>query len=231
MKQELSKRHILNSSDLLFALEKLNINIDSFDDIFLSDDIFEIIIGAILVQQTKWKNVKNILEPLKQKKLTNIHNFVKLEEFELYTLISSCSFAKIKTKRLLMLAHNILNDFNSIDEFKKHATREWLLSQKGLGFESSDYILCYAFKRAVMVTDSYSARLLSSYGYEFEDYNELQSWLENGVYENFYKIKKLYKSEVDIDMSWLFARFHGLIVEFCKKHCKGKKIVDKILDL
>jgi endonuclease-3 related protein len=93
--------------------------------------------------------------------------------------------------------------------------REWLLSQKGIGPETADSILCYACERPVMVVDSYTARLLHTFGYAFENYHDLQEWCEDGL-------RKLYN---DFELVTLFAYFHGMIVEYVKQNANGKEVI------
>ena len=84
--------------------------------------------------------------------------------------------------------------------------------------ESADSILCYMAKREVMVVDSYTARLLERLGYTFEGYEAMQEWLSDGILAN---EALLYERYPDItDLSTAYALFHGLIVEYCKQHCK-----------
>jgi len=83
-----------------------------------------------------------------------------------------------------------------------------------LGKESSDSILCYACEREVFVVDNYTVKLLGKFGYNFEEYDELKDWMENGILSNLEKIYEIYQEEKTINE--IFARFHGKIVEFGK---------------
>ena len=67
-----------------------------------------------------------------------------------------------------------------------------------------------------MVADNYTYKLLKSYGYELEGYDELKEWLVCGLLENYSKVCEIYGYEIPINE--LYARFHGKIVEFCKEH-------------
>jgi endonuclease-3 related protein len=66
-----------------------------------------------------------------------------------------------------------------------------------------------------MVVDSYTKKLLLSYGYEFETYDEIKDWLEFGINENYDKITQIY--DKTIELNEIYARFHGKIVEYMKK--------------
>jgi hypothetical protein len=60
---------------------------------------------------------------------------------------------------------NIIDEFDSLDNFKANVTREWLINQKGFGYESSDSVLCYFAYRDVMVVDNYTLKLLKKLGF------------------------------------------------------------------
>jgi endonuclease-3 related protein len=130
-------------------------------------------------------------------------------------LIRPSGLIKAKSKNIILLCQAILEDFGSFELFKDEVTREWLLAQKGIGPETADSILCYACLREVMVVDSYTARLLRTFGYEFENYSDLQEWCERGIREH-------------CDESILqrtFAHFHGMIVEYVKRNTNGKSVI------
>jgi endonuclease-3 related protein len=80
-----------------------------------------------------------------------------------------------------------------------------------------------------MVIDGYTSRLLKSYGYEFERYEEIQEWFYDGVLSSWNKTVQLYNG--DIDETTLWARYHGKIVEFCKENMRGKNSISNILDI
>lgn len=191
---------------------------------------FEVVVGAILIQNTAWSNADAALQNLRSKGLLSLESIAGLDEAELAEIIKVSGFYNQKARRLSLLCKAIIADFGDFESFKSGVSREWLLTRKGIGAESCDAILCYACERAVMVADSYSARLLGALGYEFESYDELSAWLGELEFGRIYefvnsanspcyaaaKVDKL-KSE-----NGVYALFHGLIVEFCKAHLKGK---------
>ncbi|MDD7296902.1 MAG: hypothetical protein PUG77_06405 [Helicobacter bilis] len=97
-----------------------------------------------------------------------------------------------------------------------HVTKEWLLSQKGIGLESASSILNYALKREEMVVDSYTQRLLGHCGLLFDDYHSMQDFLTR----NLYRASEIYG---DMPLAQIMARFHGKIVE-CSKQYKLAKL-------
>jgi len=176
---------------------------------------FEVVVGAILTQQTKWQKVEKALDNLKENNLLDLNSLASCDTKLLATLIKPSGFYNTKAKRLKLLSNNIIRDFGSFEVFQNEVNRDWLLAQKGLGKESSDSILCYACKREVLPVDNYTARVVKKFGYEFEEYDELKEWCERGVIGNLEKIYKIYGGEKPVYE--IYARFHGKIVEYAKE--------------
>jgi endonuclease-3 related protein len=183
---------------------------------------FEVIIGAILTQQTKWERVEESLANLKEAGLLSLEALSRADVEQIATLIKPSGFYNTKAKRLQLLCQNILNDFKTFEVFQNEVTREWLLEQKGIGMESADSILCYGCGRDVFVVDSYTNRLLEAFGYNFESYMQIQAWMQEGIEVNFDKITKMYDTQMTLHT--IYARFHGMIVEFSKEHIRGKNV-------
>ena len=174
---------------------------------------FEVVVGAVLTQNTKWENVEKVLNKWKMKNGEwKIEDIATFDWMYLSEIIKPAGFYNQKAKRLIALSRNILRDFGDFETFKEEVSREWLLAQKGIGFETADSILCYACRREIMVVDSYTKRLLKRKGYEFESYDEMREWCERGIEENWDKLSEIYEN----DLNLCFARFHGKIVEFMK---------------
>ncbi len=191
---------------------------------------FEVVVGAILIQNTAWRNADAALQNLRSKELLSLESIAGLDEAELAEIIKVSGFYNQKARRLSLLCKAIIADFGDFESFKAGVSREWLLARKGIGAESCDAILCYACERAVMVADSYSARLLGALGYEFESYDELSAWLGELEFERIYEFVNsanfpcdaAAKAEKLKNENGVYALFHGLAVEFCKAHLKGK---------
>jgi endonuclease-3 related protein len=186
-----------------------------------------VVIGAILTQQTKWERVEESLSALDTKGLGSLQALAEAELEQVVACIKPSGFYNTKAQRLMMLAQNILADFNDFETFQQEVNREWLLAQKGIGMESADSILCYACHRPVMVIDSYTARLLDALGYTFDHYMQIQAWMHEGVEANRDTLHDLYG--YDIPLHALYARFHGKIVEFAKEHIRGKRVDISVL--
>ena len=164
------------------------------------EDKFEIAIGAILTQNTSWNNVEKALESLRKNNLLNKEKLKKINEKELALLIKSSGYNNQKAKKIKEYI-KFLDSGNEI-------TRENLLSIWGIGNETADSILLYAYCQAVFVIDAYTKRIFSRIGICRENikYEELQELFHKNL-EN--------KHE-------LFNEYHALIVEHAKRFCKTK---------
>lgn len=217
------KVEIDNSYDLLLYLKNLNLLKNSPKYWWPNYGSFEVVIGAILTQNTKWQNVEKSLKNLydlcehqhiKLDNKTFLEFIANIDLQILSNMIAPSGFKNQKSQRLKRLSLNILDDFETFDNFKLSVSRNWLLSQKGIGLESADAILCYCCQRDIMVVDKYTQKILSSFGYDFESYDEIKEWLEFGINENYDKITQIYG--FDISLNEIYARFHGKIVEYMK---------------
>lgn len=212
---------IENSFDLLAFLKNQNL-LDSSPFLWWKNaGSFEVVVGAILTQNTNWKNVEASLESLSRLDLLGLESIANCDILVLQSAIRQSGFFRQKSIRLQNLAQNILSDFGDFESFKESVSREWLLNQKGVGKESADSILNYACLREVMVADKYTQRLLAEYGFEFWEYDDLAGFLMRGIEENYDKVVDLYGYEIELYA--LYARFHGKIVEYSKIHKFSKK--------
>jgi endonuclease-3 related protein len=175
-----------------------------------------------LTQQTKWERVEESLANLKEHRLLSLEALSKADVQQIAILIKPSGFYNIKAQRLKILCTNILDNFGTFEAFQDEVTREWLLEQKGIGMESADSILCYGCGREVFVVDSYTQRLLKALGYTFEEYMQIQEWMQEGIEENLEKVQDIYKYEIELHS--IYARFHGKIVEYAKKFIRGKHV-------
>lgn len=215
----------MSSMDLFLALHKLDlIESDRYPHWWRNYGSWWILPEAVLTQQTKWENVEKSVANLKQLGLDSMEKLANAEAWMVAQAITPAGFYNQKTARILSLAKNIVDEFENFENFCESVDREWLLNQKGIGFESADAILCYGCKKEVMVVDSYTHKLLTALGYEFEDYHEIQSWLENGIESEF-------DESLGLDLNKTYAYFHGLIVEFNKQHRTKAGYNLEILDL
>jgi len=160
----------------------------------------EVIIGAVLTQNTAWRNVEKALENLKRYGELSLGFVRQASAKELEELIKPSGFYRLKAQRL----KHIAEFFNPTDVVEK-VSREGLLKVKGIGKETADAILLYAGGRLNFVIDTYTKRLFKRlYGLD-GGYEDLKSYVE----ENIPKDLTIYKE------------FHALIDEHAKAYCKS----------
>lgn len=119
----------------------------------------EVIVGAILTQRTNWKNVEKAIENLKRENLIDIEKLSKISQIKLENLIRPCGFYKVKAERLRNVARWIAKNWNFILSNNLKTVRKKMLDIKGLGPETVDSILLYAFEKPIFVIDEYTRRL------------------------------------------------------------------------
>jgi len=161
---------------------------------------FEIAIGAILTQNTSWKNVEKALENLREENLLTPKSILDCDDELLLKLITPAGFYNQKTRFLKNLCKLMISN--------PKPNRQALLSVKGIGEETADSILLYLFNEAEFVIDAYTIRISNRLGYGAS--NDRKFW------KNFYE-SKLYKD------ANLFNEFHALFVEHGKRFCKKAK--------
>lgn len=172
---------------------------------------FEVIVGAILTQQTTWNNVEKAIKNLKGEDLLKPKKLFQLKKQKLENLIRPCGFFRVKTKRLRNFLKFFIDyydaDLDKMFETPLDELRRELLSVHGIGFETCDSILLYAGDKPLFVVDAYTYRLCERYPLiEPRDYEEVRRFFERNLPK---------------DVS-LFKEFHALIVELGKNFCKTK---------
>ncbi len=182
-----------------------------------SDPRFEVIIGAILTQNTAWPNVEKALDNLKSKNMLEIQKIAESDIKTLQNLVKPSGFFNQKAERIKNLAqhlhqnyHNNLNEFfdNDLDELRAE-----LLSLKGIGPETADSILLYAGNLPIFVVDAYTKRICRRIPIDTNvSYDEIQNYFQS-------KLSKKYKKN---KISKIYNELHALIVILAKKHCKNK---------
>jgi len=165
---------------------------------------FEISIGAILTQNATWKSVEISLKKLKDSNLLNPKLIIKTKDETIAELIKSSIYHNQKTKKLRIFSEWI--------ETQPNITRETLLNLWGVGNETADSILLYAYKKPIFVIDTYTKRIFSRIGL----INEKMKYEE---------IQKIFMNNLERDYK-LFNEYHALIVEHAKRYCKTKPQCD-----
>lgn len=176
------------------------------------DTTFEIIVGAILTQNTNWSNVEKAISNLKQHDLLCPEKLTPLPQEQLAELIRPAGYFNIKAKRLknllTWLADTHDGNLNALKDLSTDTLREQLLAIKGIGPETADSICLYAFEKPIFVVDTYTARVFGRHGL-----------IEPG--SDYEQIQQLFMSYLEKDAG-LFNEFHALIVQVGKEHCKPK---------
>lgn len=172
---------------------------------------FEVVVGAILTQNTNWKNVETVIRGLEKQHLLRPDALYKLPTGRLAKIIRPAGYYNQKAKKLkIFLGYFKGYDFDLRKLMKKDGAqlREELLDIWGIGPETADSILLYALDKPVFVVDAYTRRVFSRMGFVDEriGYEGLRSFFENRLEKN-------------LEM---FKEFHALIDELAKRHCKSK---------
>jgi endonuclease-3 related protein len=168
----------------------------------------EIAIGAILTQNTAWRNVEYALSNLKEEKantIAGVYHMGKKDLKVLKKLIRPSGFYNQKGGRLFNFCKFIIEDYKSLGHFIKlpvEEAREKLLALKGIGEETADTILLYAGNKPIFVVDAYTKRFVKDHNLCKEtDYDFLQKFFTENLPVN----TKLYKD------------YHALMVQWGKK--------------
>ena len=180
------------------------------------DSDFEILVGAILTQQTSWKNVEKAVANLKDAHMLDISKISECDIDYLQQLVHPAGFYRQKAIRLKEICSAIIKDYDGFENFLSldaKNLRESLLSMKGIGRETADSIILYASGKPVFVVDAYTRRILGRvYGqeeaYRNIGYDELQKEIESGI-------KK--------DLG-LYKDFHAQMVQLGKDYCLKKPL-------
>jgi endonuclease-3 related protein len=180
---------------------------------------FETLVGAVLTQNTAWERVEHSLDNLRNAGLTDPERLAEYPPDSLEALIRPSGFFRAKARNLRELSRAILEEFGDFGTFRESVEREWLLARRGIGPETADAILNYACYREAFVVDSYTGRLLEALGWELEGYDALQAWMVEGLAGREEELLP------GLPVAQVWARSHGMVVEYCKRHRKGRRIL------
>ena len=129
---------------------------------------FEVMVRAILTQNTSWRNVEKAIQRLKGKGILNPEGIHRLKKSELAPLIRSSGYYRIKADRLKAFIDFLYEEFDgNLQKMRKRKLeelKERLLGVKGIGPETADSILLYGLKKSIFVVDAYTKRILSRHG-------------------------------------------------------------------
>ena len=184
-----------------------------------SDPRFEIIIGAVLTQNTAWSNVEKAINNLKERNMINIDKISNQRLDNIKELIKPSGFFNQKAVRLQTLSIFLRDRYKGdLDVFFSRETdviRKELLNLKGIGPETADSILLYAGGKPVFVVDAYTRRICQRIPFETDiSYEGIQRFFQNELSESFSKR----------DLTKVYNELHALIVVLGKNHCKKKPV-------
>lgn len=173
---------------------------------------FEVMVGAILTQNTNWGNVEKAIANLKTKNVLDARKMLQLAPEVLAELIRPAGYFNVKTQRLRNFLSYFIETYDAdVERMRERSLstlREELLAVKGIGPETADSILLYALDKPSFVIDAYTHRVLSRHFLitEEADYDEMQ---------------QLMMSSFPADVSH-YNEYHALLVRIGKEFCKPK---------
>lgn len=180
-----------------------------------AEDAFEMMLGAILIQHTAWSNASRAVENLRSEGLLAPGPLDAIELERLTALIRPAGVYKVKARRIQAFVrwYRCNGGYDALRALSTSELRRSLLSVHGVGPETADDILVYAFGRPVFVVDAYARRLFGRYGLARGDekYPELKARVEAGFPGD----------------AAALGEFHALIVEHGKRTCRPNPLCEE----
>jgi len=177
-----------------------------------ADTDVEVVVGAVLVQNTAWTNVEKVTAVLREHGLLDLDKLAALPEEQLGELIRPAGTFRVKARRLQAVARFVRESggLEALAEQPTEALRWRLLAVHGVGPETCDAILCYALDRPAFVVDAYARRLYRRLGLidGGEDYEALRAMTERAL-----------GSDANTLGEW-----HALVVEHGKRACRPRPV-------
>lgn len=174
---------------------------------------FEVIIGAILTQNTSWNNVVPAIAKLRRERLLTPRAFEGVPLGRLARLIRSTGYFRQKARKLQAFVRFLRSQYGgSLARMFRTPTailRPQLLAVYGIGPETTDSILLYAGSHAVFVVDAYTRRILERHRLV-------------GPRHSYEEIRALFESSLAADVS-LYNEFHALMVNTGKHYCHARE--------
>lgn len=172
---------------------------------------FEVMVGAILTQNTAWENVEKAIANLRENDALDASTIIATHPRRLATWLRPSGYFNVKTKRLRNFCrwYRSQGEMASLQRLGTSELRHALLGISGIGPETADDILLYAFERPVFVIDAYTRRIFSRLGLVDgeERYEVLRAFFES----------RLGRGKRNVA---LFNEYHALIVRHAKLACK-----------
>ncbi|MEF3255258.1 MAG: endonuclease III domain-containing protein [Deferribacterales bacterium] len=176
---------------------------------------FEVVVGAILTQNTSWSNVERAIINLKSTTALTPKSIFEIEHEKLKESIRPAGFFNQKADRLKGISKFILDelggDIKNLSKLDLEVARNNLLSIKGVGDETADSILLYAVEMPSFVIDKYTIRMFGRVG--VKGVKGYQSW------------RRLFMDNLPVDIG-IYKEYHALIVEHSKNFCRSKPLCE-----
>ena len=204
-------------NDTIYNIYKILLNHYGKQNWWPAETRYEVVVGAVLTQNTSWKNVERAINNLKMENLLEEEKILNIDEDKLKQLIKPAGFYNLKAKRLKNVTKFIVDNYGNTEEMAKTdkdtlTLRTELLSINGVGKETADSILLYALDRESFVVDAYTKRMFVRLGIIDE----------KAKYDD---IKVLFERHLPKDLE-VYKEYHALIVEHCKRFCRKKPLCD-----
>jgi endonuclease-3 related protein len=174
---------------------------------------FEVMVGAILTQNTSWSNVEKAIQELKRNRRLTPGRLRDLSVQKLAKLIRSTGYYNIKAMRLKEFLNFLFQGYGgSLKKMAKtplRSLRQELLSIKGIGPETADSMLLYALNKPIFVVDAYTKRILERHGFILGD-------------ADYHDVQNLFMQNLKKDVK-LFNEYHALLVKLGKEFCLKRR--------
>ena len=171
---------------------------------------FEVIVGALLMQQTAWRNVEAAIGNLKRARLLSPAGIAHASIPVLRTQVRAAGLYRAKPRRLKRFCARLMDFGGDLDAFfgrPPAVVREDLLAQEGVGPETADSILLYASETPTFLVDAYTVRIARRLGWTHANqYDVLKAWFE---------------SRLPRDLA-LLREYHALLVRHAKEICRPR---------
>jgi len=171
---------------------------------------FEVMVGAILTQNTNWKNVETAIANLKASDMLDAEKIADCDEARLGVLIRSSGFFNQKAMRLKTFCRFYLDQGREPGLKLLDDPRQTLLALNGIGSETADSILLYALDIPAFVVDAYTKRIFSRLGIISAN-------------ASYAEVQQLFHDHLKANVP-LFNEYHALIVNHAKHHCRVKPV-------
>lgn len=176
------------------------------------DTPYEVMVGAILTQNTNWKNVAKAIANLKQAHLLDPDRLLELNHEHLAALIKPAGYFNIKAKRLRNFLSWFIDRFDgdveSAQQLDTDSLRTELLSIKGIGPETADSILLYGLGKLIFVVDTYTCRILWRHHLLDEDID-------------YAHVQEIFTDALPAELQ-IYNEYHALLVALGKTYCRPR---------